>query len=58
MRGDLLALLDAGAYGAAMSSNYLTRPRPAEVLWDGSDWVVMRRRESVEDVWAAEEFAE
>ena len=58
VRGDLLALLDAGAYGAAMSSNYLTRPRPAEVLWDGSDWVVMRRRESVEDVWAAEEFAE
>ena len=55
VRGDLLALLDAGAYGAAMSSTYLTRPRPAEVLWDGSDWVVMRRREQVEDIWAAEE---
>lgn len=54
-RGDLLAVLDAGAYGAAMSSNYLTRPRPAEVLWDGQDWVVMRRRERLEDIWAAEE---
>ena len=58
MRGDLLALLDAGAYGAAMSSNYLTRPRPAEVLWNGSDWVMMRRRERTEDVWAAEELAQ
>lgn len=55
VRGDLLALLDAGAYGAAMSSSYLTRPRPAEVLWDGSDWVVMRRQETVQDIWAAEE---
>jgi diaminopimelate decarboxylase len=54
-RGEVLALLDAGAYGAAMSSNYLTRPRPAEVLWDGSAWVVMRRRETVQEIWAAEE---
>ncbi len=54
VRGDLLALLDAGAYGAAMSSNYLTRPRPAEVLWDGQEWVQMRRRETAEDIWAAE----
>jgi len=54
-RGDLLALLDAGAYGAAMSSSYLTRSRPAEVLWDGSDWTVMRRREMAEELWAAEE---
>ena len=55
VRGDLLALLEAGAYGAAMSSNYLTRPRPAEVLWDGEGWTVMRRRETAEDIWAAEE---
>ena len=55
VRGDLLALLDAGAYGAAMSSNYLTRPRPAEVLWDGHEWSVMRRRETAEEIWAAEE---
>ncbi|GGQ98130.1 diaminopimelate decarboxylase [Deinococcus ruber] len=54
-RGDLLALLDAGAYGAAMSSNYLTRPRPAEALWDGQEWQVIRRRETVQEVWAAEE---
>ncbi|MGY2892644.1 diaminopimelate decarboxylase [Deinococcus sp. UYEF24] len=54
VRGDLLALLEAGAYGAAMSSNYLTRPRPAEVLWDGTEWVTMRRREAAEDIWAAE----
>ena len=53
MRGDLLAFLEAGAYGAAMSSNYLSRPRPAELLWDG-EWRVVRRRESVEEVWAAE----
>ena len=52
-RGDTLALLQAGAYGAAMSSTYLTRPRPAEVLWDG-EWRGIRRRESVEEVWAAE----
>ncbi|WP_407568980.1 diaminopimelate decarboxylase [Deinococcus altitudinis] len=54
VRGDLLALLEAGAYGAAMSSTYLTRPRPAEVLWDGTQWVTMRRRETAEDIWAAE----
>ena len=54
VRGDLLALLEAGAYGAAMSSNYLTRPRPAEVLWDGASWVTIRRREMAEDIWAAE----
>ena len=35
-RGDLLAVGEAGAYGAAMSSTYLTRPRPAEALWDGA----------------------
>ena len=54
VRGDLLALLEAGAYGATMSSNYLTRPRPAEVLWDGQQWVTMRGRETAEDIWAAE----
>lgn len=54
LRGDVVALQGAGAYGAAMSSNYLTRPRPAEVLWDG-EWRVVRRRESVEEIWAGEE---
>ena len=51
--GDVLEIGEAGAYGAAMSSTYLTRPRPAEVLWDGG-WSVIRRRESVEAIWAAE----
>ncbi len=52
-RGGVIAVLEAGAYGAAMSGNYLTRPRPAEVLWDG-DWRLLRRRETVQDIWAAE----
>ena len=53
--GDLLAIGEAGAYGAAMSSNYLSRPRPAEVLWEGGEWRVLRRRERPQDLWAAEE---
>ncbi|MDB5044320.1 MAG: diaminopimelate decarboxylase [Deinococcus sp.] len=53
-RGDLLAIHEAGAYGAGMSSNYLTRSRPAEVLWEGGELKLMRRRETPEDVWAAE----
>ncbi|MBB5232711.1 diaminopimelate decarboxylase [Deinococcus budaensis] len=52
--GDLLAVGQAGAYGASMSSAYLTRPRPAEALWDGQDWTLIRRRETPQDVWAAE----
>ncbi|GGO29091.1 diaminopimelate decarboxylase [Deinococcus humi] len=53
--GGLLAVGEAGAYGAAMSSGYLTRSRPAEVLWDGAAWTLIRRRETPQDVWAAEE---
>ncbi|WP_019585533.1 diaminopimelate decarboxylase [Deinococcus apachensis] len=52
--GDLLAVGEAGAYGASMSSTYLTRSRPAEALWDGSGWTLIRRRETPQDVWAAE----
>lgn len=52
--GDLLAVLQAGAYGAVMASNYNTRPRPAEVLVDGADVRLVRRRETLEDVWAHE----
>ncbi|WP_041230911.1 diaminopimelate decarboxylase [Deinococcus peraridilitoris] len=51
--GALLAVGEAGAYGAVMSSSYLSRSRPAEVLWDGG-WQLIRRRERPEDVWAAE----
>ncbi|PNY80042.1 diaminopimelate decarboxylase [Deinococcus koreensis] len=53
-RGDLIAIGEAGAYGAAMSSAYLTRSRPAEVMWEHGDWTVIRRRETPQDVWAAE----
>ena len=48
--GDLLAILDAGAYGMALASNYNTRPRAAEVLVTGSSSKVIRRRESVSDL--------
>jgi diaminopimelate decarboxylase len=54
--GDLLALLDAGAYGMAMSSNYNTRPRPAEVLIEGGKARLIRRRETMADLLAPEIF--
>ncbi|MYD42470.1 MAG: diaminopimelate decarboxylase [Gammaproteobacteria bacterium] len=47
---DLLALLDAGAYGFAMSSNYNSRPRPAEVIVHGGECELARRRESMADM--------
>ncbi len=52
--GDLLAIRDAGAYGFAMASNYNRRPLPAEALIDGSDWRIIRRRQSVDDLLALE----
>ncbi len=52
--GDLLAILDAGAYGMALASNYNTRPRPAEVLVEGSSVKVVRKRETVRDLIKAE----
>ena len=48
--GDLVALMSAGAYGMSMSSNYNSRPRPAEVLVDGNSWRVIRDRERIEDL--------
>ena len=48
--GDLLAILDAGAYGMALASNYNTRPRPAEVLVDGKSVKLIRRRETMDDL--------
>jgi diaminopimelate decarboxylase len=53
-RGDLLSVFTAGAYGFSMSSNYNTRPRSAEVLVDGDTFSVIRRRETYEDLVAAE----
>ncbi|WP_045233367.1 diaminopimelate decarboxylase [Deinococcus pimensis] len=55
--GAVLAVGQAGAYGAVMSSTYLSRSRPAEALWDG-EWRLVRRRERPEDVWRAELDAE
>ncbi|MGY0400197.1 MAG: diaminopimelate decarboxylase, partial [Ostreibacterium sp.] len=52
--GDLLAIHDTGAYGFAMSSNYNTRVRPAEVLAKGDDYHLIRRRETFEDMIEAE----
>jgi diaminopimelate decarboxylase len=52
--GELLAILDAGAYGMALSSNYNSRPRPAEILVRGKSAKVIRRREKVRDLYAAE----
>ena len=48
--GDLLAILDAGAYGMVLASNYNTRPRPAEVLVDGGKARLIRRREKLSDL--------
>ncbi|HSI36692.1 MAG: diaminopimelate decarboxylase [Phycisphaerae bacterium] len=53
-RGDLLAVFTAGAYGFAMASNYNNRPRAAEVLVDGANYTVIRRRETYQDLIAAE----
>ena len=52
--GDLLAILDAGAYGMALASNYNTRPRPAEVLVSGKSVKVIRRRETIRELYSAE----
>ncbi len=52
--GDLLAILDAGAYGMALASNYNSRPRPAEILVRGKSAKIIRRRENVRDLYAAE----
>lgn len=49
-RGDLLAVLAAGAYGASMSSNYNSRLRPAEVLVDGQSFRLVRRRETLQSL--------
>jgi len=54
-RGDLLATFSAGAYGMVMASNYNTRPRAAEVLVEGGSARLVRRRETLEDLVAAEE---
>jgi diaminopimelate decarboxylase len=56
--GDLLAILSAGAYGMAMSSNYNSRPRPCEVIVDRGRATEIRARETVESLFALEKVLE
>ena len=53
-QGELLAMMTAGAYSFVMSSQYNGRPRAAEVLVDGADPRLIRRRETWDDLIAAE----
>ena len=54
-KGDVLALRDVGAYAYAMSSHFLNRPRPAEVVLDGDEAMLTTRRETFEDLIALQE---
>ncbi|MGR8931285.1 MAG: diaminopimelate decarboxylase [Gammaproteobacteria bacterium] len=54
--GDLLAVRSAGAYGFTMSSNYNSRPRPAEVMVNGGQVHLIRARESLDALWSGEQF--
>ncbi|MCA9608032.1 MAG: diaminopimelate decarboxylase, partial [Myxococcales bacterium] len=53
-RGDLVLLRGAGAYGMSMASQYNSRPLAAEILVEGADVQVIRRRQSYEDLWREE----
>src|SRR5262245_58405420 len=53
--GELLAVMSAGAYGFSLSSNYNSRPRAAEVLVNGDEYQVIRKRETYEDLVRLEE---
>ncbi len=53
-RGDLLAIRSSGAYGFSMSSNYNSRPRPAELMVDGDRIHLVRERETIMQLWAGE----
>ncbi len=52
--GDLMAIMTAGAYGMSMASTYNSRPRPAEVLVTGDRFRVVRKRETVEELYRGE----
>jgi diaminopimelate decarboxylase len=56
--GDLLAVRSAGAYSFVMSSNYNTRPRAAEILVDGDQAHLVRKRETYADLLAHESLIE
>jgi diaminopimelate decarboxylase len=51
---DLMAILDVGAYGSVMASNYNRHPLPPEVLVDNGRWTLIRRRQTIDDVLALE----
>lgn len=53
-QGELLAVMSTGAYGFTMSSNYNSRPRAAEVLVDGSQYSIIRKRETYDDLISGE----
>lgn len=53
-QGELIAILDAGAYGMSISSNYNTRPRAAEVMVEGKKGKIIRTRETIQDLLATE----
>jgi diaminopimelate decarboxylase len=57
-RGDLLAVMSAGAYGFTMASNYNSHPKPPEILVDGDRYYVIRRRETLEDLINGETIPE
>jgi len=57
-QGDLLAIMDAGAYGFVMASNYNTRCKPAEILVDGGKAHVVRKRETYTDLLKSESIVE
>lgn len=54
MPGDLVAVMDVGAYGYVLASNYNNRPRPAEILVQGGAARLIRRRETFDDLMAGE----
>jgi diaminopimelate decarboxylase len=54
--GDILAIRSSGAYGFTMSSNYNSRPRPAEVMVDGDQVHLIREREPLSQLWAGEKL--
>ncbi|TLY48090.1 MAG: diaminopimelate decarboxylase [Gammaproteobacteria bacterium] len=54
--GDYLAMMDSGAYGFSMSSNYNSRPRPTEVMVDKNQYFLIRTRETLEQLWSNEKL--
>jgi diaminopimelate decarboxylase len=54
--GSRVAILDAGAYGAVMSSTYNARPLAAAALVDGARWAVIRPRQPVQALWADDQI--